>query len=322
MSNRRAAEYAVDQQILQRFVVVFKRLDIRRDHRLQFCLAGAIEKVVAVNGAHEARHVRRVRPHERRVVSRHEQAVLADQLARGCHRRQRRADVLNGKAEKRAGFLLRKGRHAARKPAQCLRQRSLASGHSRPQVGEHLVDEIPLPVPFAVILILIDAERLLKALKNRRDFLHQPAGFLLDLLDIERPLAAQKLKQRLLSRRHARDRLSIERGEERHIAAFNPAHRAGQPHLDQRAAALTQAIVCTVVKGGARRQRRRLSEAVPIDIAAGLHIAVQCGILPLAHRLSKALPRHAQRYDAFLFHSFPSHLPQCFSALILKTHCL
>ena len=80
-SHDRAAEHAVDQQILQRLMIIVKRLDKRRDHRLQLCLTGAIEKVVAVDGADEARRIRLERPHQRCVGRRHEPAFLADKLA-------------------------------------------------------------------------------------------------------------------------------------------------------------------------------------------------------------------------------------------------
>ena len=87
------------------------------------------------------------------------------------------------------------------------------------------------------------------------------------------------------------------------ILRDDPAEIASrEPALDQPPGELPLPVECQIVESGARGEGRRLPEAVPVHILAGLHVPVQLRVVVFAGFPGKKLPLHAQKPDFCFVH--------------------
>ena len=155
-------------------------------------------------------------------------------------------------------------------------------------------------------------------MQRRGDLLDEVAGFLLDLLDVQRAQALDERQHRSLHIVHLNKRLAIERGKQRQILRDNPANiSAGEAALHQGAVRQALPVVGDVIKACAEGQFRRLPEAVPVEVQPRLHVPVERVIFIHTDGFQQLLPLHPQPQELPIHLHPPFFKPSVYFAISL-----
>ena len=295
MSHHRAPYHAVHQKILRYLAALFRAFVAL----LSCAFPTADQRVVPVQRQHAAQRLKGLRLQQRHILRGQIALPPANQDALPRQLFHRRGNVPCGKAVKILCICRRQVHLPVRKPRQHPQQGFGAGDARRVHIREHLVKQVPAPVPFAVELVLKHKKGFLQPVQRGRDLLHQQARHPFHRFDVQRAFPPDQLPQQL---RMLRGLIgpAVQAGKQLHLYRLHkPDVPVLEPPFHQNALPLAPAVVFHVVKIRALHQARRLPEPVPVYVQPRRKVPVQRIVLCRARAPRQAMAPHAQRRNVF-----------------------